>query len=289
MTASTVGERARRAQRRRLRVPGLDFIGHLSLGLVLLFAVLAVIGPILAPHAPNLVDLSRSYAPPSPSHPLGFDQEGRDIFSRLLFGARTSFLGPLTIVIVATVTGALLAVVAAWRGGWLDAALAGLTDLSFAFPGILLAVMAAAIFGAGLTASVIALCIAYTPYMARVIRSAALREVGKDYVDSLRVQGVSAIAICSRHVVPNIMPIVLGQAALTLAWATVDLAGLSYLGLGIQPPGADWGLMVSDGQTGVLAGHPMQSISSGLCLIVAICSFSLLGERLLRRAEAMAA
>ena len=271
------------------RIAGLDLIGHIALGFVVIFAFLAVFGPYLAPHDPNLVDLERAYWGPDASHPLGYDHQGRDLLSRLLYGARTSFLGPLAIVIFATVAGSTLAIVGAWRRGWTDAALSGVLDASLAFPGILLAVMAVAVFGAGLPATVIALSIAYTPYMARIVRSAALREIGKDYADSLKVQGFTAWSICRRHILPNVMPIVLGQAALTLAWATIDLAGLSYLGLGIQPPSADWGVMVADGQAGVIAGYPMPAITAGLCLIIAVCSFALLGERLLRRAEATAA
>jgi peptide/nickel transport system permease protein len=285
MTAITV----RVGRRRRIpRVAGLDWIGHVALALVVLFALLAVFGPLLAPHDPNAVDLSRAYWGPDLSHPLGYDHQGRDIFSRLLVGARSSFLGPLAIVVFATGLGLVLATVGAWRQGWLDAGLAGFLDASLAFPGLLLAVMAVAMFGAGLTAIVIALGIAYTPYMARLARSAAIGELGKDYMATLRVQGHSAYAICARHLLPNIFPIVLAQAALTLAWATVDIAGLSYLGLGIQPPSADWGVMVSDGQDGVIAGYPTESFVAGICLVVAICSFSLLGERLLRRAETSA-
>lgn len=275
--------------RRLPRIEGLDLIGHIALGFVLLFAFLALFGPYLAPHDPNLIDLQKAYWGPDASHPLGYDHQGRDLFSRLLYGARSSFLGPLAIVIFATVAGTTLAIVGAWRRGWTDAAMSGALDASLAFPGILLAVMAVAVFGAGLQATVIALSIAYTPYMARIVRSAALREIGKDYADSLKVQGFSAFSICRRHILPNVMPIVFGQAALTLAWATIDLAGLSYLGLGIQPPSADWGVMVAEGQTGVIAGYPMEAITAGGCLIVAVCSFALLGERLLRRAEATAA
>jgi peptide/nickel transport system permease protein len=271
------------------RIAGLDVVGHIALLFVVLFALLALFGPSLAPHDPNAVDLSRAYWAPDASHPLGFDHQGRDILSRLLVGARSSFLGPLAIVFAASGLGLLLAIIGAWRRGWLDAGLAGVLDASLAFPGLLLAVMAVAVFGAGLTAVIVALGIAYTPYMARLVRSAAIGELGKDYIDTLKVQGFSAAAICWRHLLPNIFPIVFAQAALTLAWATLDIAGLSYLGLGIQPPDADWGVMVADGQTGVLAGYPMQSLVAGACLVVAICSFSLLGERLLRRAEAMAA
>jgi peptide/nickel transport system permease protein len=227
-------------KRRRLpRIAGLDLVGHVALLFVVLFALLALFGPLLAPHDPNAVDLSHAYWGPDATHPLGYDHQGRDICSRLLVGARTSFLGPLAIVIFASGLGILLATVGAWRRGWLDAGLAGVLDASLAYPGLLLAVMAVAVFGAGLTSIVIALGIAYTPYMARLARSAAIGELGKDYIATLRVQGHSAFAICGRHLLPNIFPIVLAQAALTLAWATVDIAGLSYLGLGIQPPAAD--------------------------------------------------
>jgi len=288
-SAEPAAGRARSWSLRVPRIAGLDLIGHLALAFVVLFALLAVFGPLLAPHDPNAVDLQRAYWGPDAAHPLGYDQQGRDIFSRLLYGARTSFLGPLAIVVMASALGMTLAIAGAWRRGWLDAGLAGLLDVSLAFPGILLAVMTVAIFGAGLTSTVVALGIAYTPYMARIVRSAAVTQMGKEYVDSLRVQGFSGVSICRRHLLPNVLPIAMGQAALTLAWATVDLAGLSYLGLGIQPPAADWGVMVADGQTGVLAGYPMESISAGVCLILAICSFGLLGERLLRRAEVLAA
>ncbi|MEV8631913.1 ABC transporter permease [Streptosporangium sp. NPDC051023] len=283
-TLSTHGTR-----RRLPRIVGLDLPGHLALAGVVLFAFLATFGPLLAPHDPNAVELSQAYWGPDASHWLGYDGQGRDIVSRLLVGARSSFLGPLAIVVLATTLGMAVAVVAAWRGGWVDTVLAGVLDAALSFPGLLLAVIAVAVLGTGPLALVIALAMAYVPYIARVVRSAALAEIGKDYVDALTAQGLSGVSICVRHVVPNVLPMVMGQAALTLAWATVDLTGLSYLGLGVQPPSADWGVMVSTGQAGVLAGYPGESIASGICLIAAICSFSLVGNRLLRRAEELAA
>lgn len=275
----------RRLRPRIHRIRGLDAVGHVALFLVVVFALLALFGPLLAPHDPDVVSLRQSFAGPDLAHPLGYDEQGRDLLSRLLVGARSSLLGPLAIVVFSTLAGTVVALLAAWRGGWIDSALSSFLDAALAFPGLLLAVMAVAVFGPGLTATVLALGIAYTPYMARLIRSAALAEIGKDYVSALRVQGCSAMAICGRHVMPNVMPLLVGQAALTFAWAAIDLAGLSYLGLGVQPPHADWGVMTADGQTGVLQGYPAQSIAAGTCLIVAVCSFSLLGERLLRRAE----
>jgi peptide/nickel transport system permease protein len=279
--------------RRRLYAPirpvdGLGVVGHVALVLSLLFAVLAVFGPLLTPHDPNLVNLAQSYAGASLAHPLGCDEEGRDILSRLIVGTRTSLLGPLAIVVLSTLGGVLVGLTAAWRGGWLDSVIAGLTNTALAFPGLLLAVTAVAVFGPGLPAAVIALGIAYTPYMARIARSAAVRELARDYVAALRVQGCSASQIGARHIVPNIAPLVVGQATLALAWATIDLAGLSYLGLGVQPPTADWGVMTAEGQSGILDGHPMESLSAGLAIIIAVCAFGLLGQRLLQRAEARA-
>jgi peptide/nickel transport system permease protein len=289
MSAVDSAVAVRRPRRRIRRIAGLDTVGHVVLVLVVVFALLAVFGPLLARHDPDVVDLGQSFVGPDAAHPLGYDEQGRDLLSRLLVGARSSLLGPLAIVVFSTVAGLAIALVAAWRGGWIDSALASVLDAALAFPGLLLAVTAVAVFSPGLTATVLALGVAYTPYMARLIRSAALREIGKDYVDALRVRGCSAPAICARHVVPNVMPLVVGQAALTFAWATIDLAALSYLGLGVQPPASDWGLMTANGQTGVLQGYPAESLSAGLCLIVAVCSFSILGDRLLRRAERRAA
>lgn len=277
------------ATRRPSPLAGLGLVGGLCLALLVLFALLAIFGPMLTPHDPNQVDLSRAYWGPDASHWLGYDAQGRDIASRLLVGARSSFLGPLSIVLIAVTLGLVIAVFSAWWGGWADAVIAGILDASMSFPGLLLTIMVIAIAGTGLLSAVIALGVAYIPFVTRVIRSAVLAEVAKDYTDALSVQGFSGIHICLRHLLPNVLPITIGQAAMVLAWATVDLAGLSYLGLGVQPPAADWGVMVSDGQAGVLAGYPLETIAAGTCLVVAICSFSLLGNRVLSRAKEVTA
>jgi peptide/nickel transport system permease protein len=156
-------------------------------------------------------------------------------------------------------------------------------DILFAFPAILLAVLTAAVFGTGLTAPTIALAIAYTPYIARVLRSAALRERARDYIAAGEVQGLSAWAICFRHLLPNLSELVVAQATLVFAWAMVDLASISFLGLGVQAPTADWGVMVSSGETGVLQGYPLESILAGLCIVLVVVAVNLLGERLADR------
>lgn len=286
MSVTTAGRAFGITLRRRQAHPGgLGIAGKLALAALGTFALLAVAGPWLAPHDPHLVDLRASYWAPDLTHPLGYDGQGRDVLSRLLAGARTSFLGPLAIVLFAVVAGTSIAIAAAWQGGWLDSAVSATIDAVLAFPGLLLAVLTVAVFGPGLSAAVLALGMAYAPHMARLVRAAALREVGRDYVDALRVQGHSSLLICVRHIVPNVLPVVVGQAALILAWATVDVAALSYLGLGVQPPQADWGVMVASGQSGVLEGYPMESLAAGICLIVAASSFNLLGQRVLGRME----
>jgi peptide/nickel transport system permease protein len=264
---------------------GLGVIGNIALAMCVVFVILAIFGPLLAPYDPNAVNLSQTYAGPTGGHLLGFDESGRDILSRLLAGARTSLFGPAIVVGIAGSIGTMLGISAAWFAGWYDTGLSSVLNVVFAFPAILLAILAVAVFGAGLPAAVLALSIAYTPYLARGVRSGAVSEAAKDYIAALRVQGLSGSRICFRHFLPNVMPLVVAQCISAFAYATVDLAAISYLGLGVQQPQSDWGLMVSTGQQGVIEGHPMEAISAGVCLVLAVLSFAVLGDRLLSRSE----
>jgi len=262
----------------RLRATGPAGIASACVIAVATFA--AIFGTLLAPYSPVLTNLSLAWVGPSGSHLLGFDVQGRDVLSRLLAGATTSMLGPLATVILAMTAGTLLAVVAAWRRGAADAVISSGLDILFAFPGILLAVLAAAVFGAGLPAAAIALSIAYTPYVARVLRSAALKERNQPYVAALEVQGLSAPGICLRHLVPNMLPLITAQATIMFGWAMVDLAAISFLGLGVQPPNPNWGVMISENQTGIVQGYPMPALAAGICIVVVVVAFNVLGERL---------
>jgi peptide/nickel transport system permease protein len=251
---------------------------------------LAIFGPLLAPHDPNSSQLEFQFVGPfqAKGYPLGFDSQGRDLLSRLMVGARTSMLGPALVVLMSMALGTLISVLAAWRGGWVDSVLGTGMDILFAFPGILLAVLTAAVFGAGLVAPTIALAIAYTPYIARVLRSAAVRERARDYISAAEVQGLSSLTICGRHLIPNLAELVVAQATLVFAWAMVDLAAISFLGLGVQAPTADWGVMVATGETGVLQGYPMESLSAGICIVLVVVAVNLLGERIAARDEGRA-
>ena len=268
----------------RLRATGPAGVASAIVLAVAAFA--AVFGPLLAPYDPNLPNLSLAWVGPAGGHLLGYDFEGRDVASRLLAGAQTAMFGPLVVVVISVPTGALIAVTSAWRRGASDAAISSGLNILFAFPGILLALLAAAVFGAGLPAAVIALSIAYLPYVALVLRGAALRERNQPYVAALEVQGAPATSICLRHLIPNIAPLIAAQATILFGYAMVDLAAISFLGLGVQPPTANWGVMISENQAGLLEGYPLPALAASVCIVAVVIAVNVLGERLFDEARA---
>jgi peptide/nickel transport system permease protein len=278
--------RARRRGHQTTMPRAIGPMGIASAAVIVLAVTAAVAGNWLAPGNPDLPNLSLSFVGPTAGHLLGYDFEGRDVLSRLLAGAQTSMLGPVAVVCMSTTGGTLLALTAAWRRGATDAVISSGLDILFAFPGILLAVMAAAVFGAGLWAAAIALAIAYTPYVARVLRGAALKERSQPYVAALEVQGASGAAICVRHIVPNVLPLIVAQATIMIGYAMVDLAAISFLGLGVQPPTANWGVMISENQVGIPQGYPLPALAAGICIVLVVIAFNVLGERLFEYAQA---
>ena len=258
----------------------------IAIGAVLVLLVLiAILAPLIAPHPPDAGNILIANASPSSSHLLGTDAVGRDIFSRLIYGARLSLLGPALIIVFATAAGVALAISAVWVGGWYDLIVGRILDLLFAIPGLLVAIIAVAVLGTGLLAPVLALSLAYTPYIARVLRSVALRERHLAYIESCQLVGYSDWAICLRHLLPNVTPLIRAQATLAFGSALVDLAAISYLGLGVQPPTPEWGIMVSNGQASLLNGFPLESISAGVLIVIVVVLVNLLGERFAARAE----
>ena len=276
------------ARTSRRGLPGLrgtGVIGHLCAAVLVVAALVAVVGRTIAPHDPDLTNLKFAFVGAYEDHYLGFDSQGRDLMSRLLAGARTSLLGPLVVVVLSMVLGTTIAIASAWKGGRFDTVVSAVLDVLFAFPAIVLAILASVVIEPGLKAATIALAIAYTPYIARVLRSAALRERSRDYIAALEVQGLRAWAICVRHLARNLVPLIVAQGAILFGYAMVDLAAISFLGLGVQVPQADWGVMVSTGQSGVLQGYPMESLSAGLCIVTVVIAVNLLGERLADRSN----
>ncbi|MFJ9444656.1 ABC transporter permease [Kitasatospora sp. NPDC101235] len=292
MTAAAATEPPRRSPLgrpllRRLRLLGggpLFTAAVLLLGVLVLVAALA---PLIAPYDPEALDLQSSLVGTSADHLLGTDQSGRDVLSRLVYGARTGLLGPLLVVGLSTVAGLLLGTVAGWRGGWVDALLSRALDLVFSVPGLLLAIMFVAVSGPGLTAPVIAMAVAYTPYVGRLVRGLARQEKARPYLESYRVQGWSGWTICTRHLLPNIAPTVLAQSAINFGYALMDLAALSFLGFGVQPPAADWGAMINDGESALQQGAMLPALAPSACIVLAVVAFGIVGEgiadRLARR------
>jgi peptide/nickel transport system permease protein len=250
---------------------------------VALFVLLALLGPLLAPHDPNAVDPLSVNTGPSATHLLGTDDTGRDILSRLISAARASLAAPAVIIVVSTALGTVLALTAAWFGGWADRLISGALDVVFGFPGLIMAVLAAAVFGAGLTAPIVALSIAYLPLITRVVRSSAVKERNLPYVFALQLLGAPTARIWLRHLLPNLLPLVLVQATIGFGYALLDVAAISFLGLGSQPPDPEWGLMVANGAPSILAGHPQQALYAGLVILVVVVAFNLLGAGLSRR------
>lgn len=282
-TVVASGVKVGRKTRRSRGIGGLGMAGIAVLGLLAMAALLA---PLLAPHDPNAVDLSGAYQGSSGSHLLGTDASGRDLLSRLIYGGRSALLGPLMVVLISTILGTSLALAAVWFGGWFDQVVVRFVDAVFAFPGLLIAILVAALFGSGLKAAVIALAIAYVPYIARIVRSAALRERSLPYVAALRVQGVHGLQINLRHILPNVSGLIVANATLAFGFALMDLAGLSFIGLGVQPPNADWGAMVGSGVTGVLQQQPQEALFASLLIVLTVGAVNTLGDRLNERWEA---
>ncbi|MFI6322913.1 ABC transporter permease [Nonomuraea sp. NPDC050556] len=267
---------------RGIRIRG-DRLRTTALVVIALLVLAAVLAPLIAPADPDAMDLSASLAGPSADHLLGADASGRDLFSRVIYGARTGLLGPLGVVVLSTVLGVVAGLVAAWHGGWVDAALSRSMELIFAFPGLLLAMLVVAMYGPGQVGPMITLAVAYTPFVGRLVRGVARAEMGRPYIAAYRALGFGGLAVCVRHLLPNIAPVILAQSTINFGYALLDLAGLAFLGLGVQPPAADWGAMINEGQTAVLQGALGPILVPGLAIVVSVIAFNIVGESLADR------
>ena len=276
MTTPTLALEVLRAP--RARPANTAYLVSLAALGVLTFA--AIFAPWIAPYDPDQVDLAAVYASPSSAHWLGTDALGRDILSRMMYGARTALLAPLIVVISSTIIGVLLGLLAGWRGGWVDSVLGRIFDVVFAFPALLIAIMAVALFGKGLVAPVIAMSIAYAPFVARLTRSLVASERSRPYVSAYRVQGFSGGWIATRRVLPNVTPIVGAQSTLNFGYVLAELAALSFLGLGVQAPTADWGAMINEAQAGLLGGHFLPAIVPAVAVVIAVVAVNVIGEEL---------
>jgi peptide/nickel transport system permease protein len=276
MTTPTLAVEVLRAP--RARRANTTFL--VSVGIVAVMTLAAILAPLIAPYPPDQVDLGAVHAGPSAAHWLGTDALGRDLLSRLIYGARTALLGPLLVVLSSTVLGILLGLLAGWRGGWLDAVLGRIFDVVFAFPSLLIAIMAVALFGKGLVAPVIAMSIAYMPFVARLTRSLVTAERSRPYVAAYRVQGFGGGWIAFRRVLPNVTPIVGAQSSLNFGYVLAELAALSFLGLGVQAPTADWGAMINEAQAGLIGGYFLPALVPAVAVVIVVVAVNVIGEEL---------
>ncbi|NEA98821.1 ABC transporter permease [Streptomyces sp. SID13726] len=246
-------------------------------GFLALVVLAAVLAPLLAPYAPDAIDLSSSLAGTTAAHPLGTDASGQDLLSRVLYGARTSLIAPLLLLLLAAVLGVGLGTLAAWRGGWADTLVSRVTDVMYAFPGLLFVVLIIAVSGPGMTTSVIALGLAFAPTIAKYTRSVALSERSKSYIDAYRVQGMGGTRICVAHLVPNLARSIVGYLVVLFGESLMSLATLSYLGFGAQPPSSDWGLMVQEGQAAIVQGALLPALVPGTAIAAVVVAFNVVG------------
>lgn len=252
----------------------------IATAVVALAILLAALAPLIAPHDPNAVDILNTNQGPSAAHLLGTDANGRDILSRLIYGLLPTLLGPIVVVVTSTVVAVALVLLAVWFGGWTDIVIARLFDVLLAFPGLLIAIVASAVYGASLTVAACALSLSYIPYVGRVVRSRGLRERTRPYIHAAWLQGASGFRIATGQLLPNLTSLIVSQMVVSVSYAIIDLAALSYLGLGVQPPTADLGAMISTGQSSLLSGHPMETVSASVAILVLVLSLNVLGTRL---------
>jgi peptide/nickel transport system permease protein len=245
---------------------------------VLAIAVLcALLAPWLAPYPPNEISLDEQLQSPSPAHPLGTDFYGRDLLSRLLFGARATLGVAALAVGIAVAAGMVVGLAAGWSRGWLGQGWVALIDLLLAFPALLLALLVVALLGAGLPTLAVAVGIAGVPSYARVVRSIGLSVRSAVYVDAARVMGASSVHILRRHLWPNAIEPAIALATVDVGRVILYVAALGFLGLGAAPPQAEWGLMLYEGRQ-YLAGAPWASMAPGLAIALTVVAVTLLGD-----------
>ena len=221
----------------------------------------------------------RPWRRPAAEHLLGTDKQGRDNWARLVYGAQATLLGAIVVVLVSSVIGIPLGLISGFYGGRTDNVIMRGLDMLLAFPALLLAILIVATFGRGLTTAAFALGIVYVPAIARLVRSVTLVQRNQAYVEAARAQGYPQRRIIFRHVLPNITSPIIVQSSVDLAYAILDIAALSFLGLGVQPPDPDWGSMVSEGRTWMLLS-PWTAVVGGLAIMVAVVAFNLVGDGL---------
>jgi peptide/nickel transport system permease protein len=250
-------------------------IGIVLVGVILLIALVA---PLVVPNdLANKMNMLARLKGPSPVHPLGTDQLGRDLLFRVMIGSQTSLLIAISAVATSLVLGLPLGLISGYYRGVVDNVLMRLVDTLLSFPALLLALTISAMLGPNLQNTIIAIGIAFTPFLARIVRGEALRVVQMPYVEAARASGTNDLMMIVRHVVPNIMPQIIVQATISLAFAILAEAGLSFLGLGTQPPNSSWGLMIQTSRD-YLDVAPWTALVPGAAVALTVLGLNMFGD-----------
>jgi peptide/nickel transport system permease protein len=249
-------------------------------GLIILFYIfIAVFAPVLAPYHPHDINLDNKLMPPSTEHWMGTDDKGRDILSRILYGSRLSMGVGFAAVIFGAFFGITLGLIAGYYGKWIDSVIMRCMDVLLAFPGILLALAIVSALGPSLINVTIAVGAFSVPLFARIVRGSTLEVKQLEYIDAIRSLGAKDGTIIFKHILPNIMSPIIVQGTLRVATAILSAAGLSFLGLGAQPPSSEWGTMLSSGRD-FLFSAPYIAIFPGLAIAFLVLGFNIFGDGL---------
>ncbi|TKX29687.1 nickel ABC transporter permease subunit NikC [Campylobacter sp. MIT 12-5580] len=260
-----------------------NFKLYCSLALIVLIVLLALFAPLL-PYDPNAIDISNKFAPSSLTHLLGTDHLGRDVFTRLIYGARLSLFAVVLIFACILSFSFVVGFVAGYKGGFWDKILMRVCDVFFAFPTFILALFFIAIFGIGLVNVILAIALTHWAWYARMIRSLVLEQKNQGFVLASKALGTSDIKVICRHILPFVLSQISVLITLDIGHMLLHIAGLSFLGLGVQAPNAEWGVMISDAAPFVMS-EPQLMLYAGLAIFISVAAFNLLGEALQERGQ----
>ena len=263
--------------RRRLLRNKLSFIAFCA---VVLLVVIAILAPWIAPFDPNEPDANAVLQQPSWTHVLGTDDYGRDELSRIIVASRVDLLVPFVSTLLALLIGSLIGALSGFRGGWVDQIVMRIVDAVMAFPAFVLAMGLTAAIGSSITNLILVIAVTQVPVYLRQLRAEMLREREMEYAHAARTIGNPTWRIVFIHLFPNCFPALLVQATLAMGFALLTLAGLSYIGLGIQPPDSEWGEMISEGASLMVTGQWWLSLFPGIAILVTVLIFNLVGDGL---------
>ena len=252
-------------------------LGVLGLFLIISIVVVAVFAPKIAPYSPSKLDVTQRLQPPSLKHLFGTDTGGRDIFSRIIYGSRISLAESMVVIMIALSIGTLVGSTAGFFGGWLDELLMRFTDVFLAFPGMILAMAVNAALGPGIKSAVLAVSITWWPSYARMIRGQVMATRNNIYVDAARALGASNWRMLAKHILPNCISPIIVQLTLDAGAVLLTIAGLSFIGLGAQPPTPEWGAMVNEGKNYIMSQWWCPTFP-GLAICLLVIGFNTVGD-----------